>query len=283
MNVESGFKLPNKKVKIKMNPHNQRGMIRNPKHVAYQKMEGCYDGFVIAMNKNGSLKNPITNEEKLFLEDKMGLPKDELSVYNKAGRFWTMPSIKLDKNGMDLNLADPEDYLVMKILLTNTDKICPDVTKIKNKATYDYYIEDLDDVTKIAQTENDIDEKAWSTYGEIKNDHNKLKTILKVYNQSTNKPNKNYDDTKIEVLRTEISNIIRTSKGKFVEIISLSEFDTIGLIANAIDKKIITKQGLKYFTSDKEPLADNLKNMIDYINAGANYEFKLMLEKQTSE
>jgi len=283
VNVKSGFKLPNKKVVVKFNPHNQKGMVRNPKHVAYQKMEGCYDGFVVGMNRNGSLKNPLTNEEKEALTEILGLPDDELSIYNKKGRFWTMSSIGLNKTPKTLDLSDPEDYLTYKILLTNTDKICPNITELKNKATYDYYIEDADDVAKVTASENDIDEKAWSTFGEIKNDFNKLKTILKVYNQSTNKPNKNYNDTKIEVLRTEISNIIRSNKKLFVEIVSHSEFDTIGLIANAIDKKIVTKQGLKYYSSDNELIANNIKEMIDYLNAGANYEFRLMLEKQTAD
>ena len=87
--------------------------------------------FVIPRFTSCMFVNVLTDNEKAFLENIMGLEDNALSIYKKVDNFWDdsnengISKVRLLKQDNYLNLADPEDYIRYTILLANKDFIAP--------------------------------------------------------------------------------------------------------------------------------------------------------------
>ena len=105
--------------------------ITDRKHVAYGgMMDGAVRGFTVPMLSNGSYKNVLTDDEKTYLEDILGLEVNGLSVYNKKDNYWDNYLIRLTKQDTILDLSLPEDYIKYKVLLANKETVAPSMGKL---------------------------------------------------------------------------------------------------------------------------------------------------------
>jgi hypothetical protein len=274
------FQLPNKKVKVKPNFDNA-GWIKNPKHVAFFKVEGAYESYPVAMDRSGKLKNPLTKEEKDFLEKELGYENNELSVYNKNGVLAEM-NIRLTKDPLELNLEDPFDYLRYKVLLTCSDKIAPSVKERKAKQTYKFYIEDEQDLISLTKEKANFVQQAWKEYGKMEDEKLKLIAFLKVYGQVMKKPVDKVDiNSKIDFLQSKVVEIVEANPKAFVELVTSEDFDTILLIASAVETGVLRKDGTKYSIPDGgDHIGNTLKEAIAYLKAPVNQDLVFTLEEQ---
>ena len=90
--------LRNEEIYIRFVPQQTGFGITDKKHVGYG---GLFDGnsvtLVVPILSNGRYKNVLTNEEKDFLERKLGLDSNALSVYKAENNFWDNYRITIDK------------------------------------------------------------------------------------------------------------------------------------------------------------------------------------------
>lgn len=278
--AEVAFKLPKKKVKVKPNFDNA-GWIKNPKHVAFFKVEGSYESYPVAMDRSGKLKNPFTKEEKEFLEKAMGYEENELSVYNKKGILQEM-NIRLSKDPLELNLEDPYDYIRYKVLLTCSDKIAPSVKERKAKQTYKFYIEDEEDLISLTKEKSNFVQQAWKEYGKMEDEKLKLIAFLKVYGQVMKKPIDKVDiNSKIDFLQAKVVEIVEANPKAFVELVTSEDFDTILLISKAVETGVLRRDGTKYSIPDGgDHIGNTLKEAIAYLKAPVNQDLVFTLEEQ---
>ena len=94
----------------------------NPKHILAGGMaEGASRTFVVPRLSSGMFVNILTDKEKAYLEDIMGLEYNALSIYKKVDNFWDdsnengINKVRLTKQDNYFNLSDPEDYIRYKI------------------------------------------------------------------------------------------------------------------------------------------------------------------------
>jgi hypothetical protein len=272
--------LPDKVVWIKPNFENP-GWIKNPKHAAFFKLEGTYDNYVWAQDRNGKLKNLFTDEEKDFLEKELRMEPNALSVYNKQNPLKDK-MIKLGKDPIKLVLSDPDDFIQLRILLTNSDKIAPSVKDIKKKATYKYYVEDEDDILEITMDKTSLTQKAWMAYGEMSKDKRKLAGFIRIYTQVKNKPITKIDSSvKLETLQAKVSNVVQNDMKNFVELVENPSYDTILLIAEGVESgEVEKKQTTYYLKGGKDKMGSTLRETIDFLNSPMNQELRLILEEK---
>nr|DAU83986.1 MAG TPA: hypothetical protein [Crassvirales sp.] len=101
-------------------------MVTNPKHILYGGMaENAVKYFTVPQLESGKLVNVLTDDEKNFLEEIMGLEYNALSIYKKENNYWHNRQVRLLKQDNILDLSDPEQYIKYKILLANKDEIAP--------------------------------------------------------------------------------------------------------------------------------------------------------------
>lgn len=250
-------------------------LVKDPNHIA---SGGFIDGgkrvFCLPVLSSGNYKNCLTNNEKDYLEQALGLEKNALSIYNKTDNFWDSGSgnaeVYLSKEDRILDLSKPTDYILYKVLLANSDTICPSLRELQNKpkASYQYVLINENDEARIADDEMNVTEKCYMMYGKYSDDADTLRTILEMIE------NKSIDDnTKIEFLRKSIGNQIKLNPKLFLGIISDEYLDAKVLVRRAAKNGIISKRGDYYYlTEDNSALCEGhadptLDNAARYISS----------------
>lgn len=123
--------LRNETIVVRYIPR-ESGMITNPKHVFYGGMsENATRTFTVPiLESSGRFKNVLTNEEKAYLEEVMGLEYNTLSIYKKDDNFWENYTVRLTKGDTFLDLSDPNDYIKYKVLLANSDFVAASLAEL---------------------------------------------------------------------------------------------------------------------------------------------------------
>ena len=279
--------LRNERVIIRHIPK-ESGMVTNPKHILFGGMaENAVRTFVVPRLSSGMFVNILTDSEKAFLEEVMGLEYNALSIYKKVDNFWDdsnengISRVRLTKQDNYLNLADPEDYIRYKILLANKDYIAPSLQALQDspKATYQFVIISEGDETKSAKDNMSATMKCYKEFGKIENDINTLRVIVETIDGRPTAPT-----VKLEFLQGRINALIQADSKIFLRVITDPMLSTKVLIKRAIEAGFISNRGnYLYLKSDNTPLCEvneepTLNIAAKFLNAPKNQEIKFALE-----
>lgn len=263
-------------------------MVTNPKHVLYGKMaETAVRVFVVPVLSSGRFVNVLTDSEKSFLENIMGLEPNALSIYKKEHNFWDdsnpngISKVTLKKQDNYLDLSVPEDYIKYKILLANKDYIAPSLKALEDypKATYQFVIIGDGEETKTAKSMMSNTMQCYKEYGKIEEDKDTLKLIIETLD---GRPVAS--SSKLEFLQTKINDLIQANPKAFLRIITDKNLPVKVLIRNAVGAGHIAKRGDYYYLrSDGTPLCeDNEEPTINmaakYLNSPKHQDVKLTIE-----
>lgn len=246
----------------------------NPKHILAGGMaEGASRTFVVPRLSSGMLVNVLTDKEKAFLEDIMGLEYNALSIYKKKDNFWDdsnengINKVRLTKQDNYLNLNDPEDYIRYKILLANKDYIAPSLQVLQDapKATYQFVIISEAEETKVAKTNMSSTMLCYKEFGKVEDDADTLRVIIETIDGRPTSKN-----AKLEFLQTKVNDLIQTNSKLFLKVITDPMLSTKVLIKKAIEAGLISNRGnFLYLRSDNTPLCEN--NEEPTLNIAAKY------------
>nr|DAG94150.1 MAG TPA: hypothetical protein [Crassvirales sp.] len=278
--------LRNERVIVRFVPK-QTGLVSNPKHILYGGMaEAAVRWFTLPRLSSGMYVNALTDKEKAYLEDIMGLEYNALSIYKKVDNFWDNLTVRLTKQDNFLNLADPEDYIKYKILLANKDYIASSLQELqdKPKATYQFVIVQEGEETKNAKKEMNATMQSYMKFGEIQEDAAKLRVIIETIDGRPLAKT-----TKIEFLHEKINKLIQADPKLFLRVAEDPYLDTKVLIKRAIEGGLISNRGgMLYLKSDGTPLCgDNeeptLSVAAKFLSAPKRQELKFSLEAKLKE
>ena len=278
--------LKNEQVIVRYLPKQSR-MVSNPKHVLFGGMaENATRTFVVPMLSSGRYVNVLTDDEKDFLEDIMGLPKNAMSIYKKVDNFWDdtneagISKVTLRKQDNYLNLANVEDYIRYKILIANKDYIAPSLEALEThpKATYQFVILTEESETKSARKGMTILMQCYTAYGKIEDDVDALRIIIETLTGITVHKN-----TKKEFLQTKINELIQSNSKMFLNIATDPLLQTKVLIRKCIESGLIAHRGNQYYIREGNiPMCEDgeptLNVAAQWINLPKNQEIKLRLE-----
>ena len=278
--------LKNEQVIVRYLPKQSR-MVSNPKHVLFGGMaENATRTFVVPMLSSGRYVNVLTDDEKDFLEDIMGLPKNAMSIYKKVDNFWDdtneagISKVTLRKQDNYLNLANVEDYIRYKILIANKDYIAPSLEALEThpKATYQFVILTEESETKSARKGMTILMQCYTAYGKIEDDVDALRIIIETLTGITVHKN-----TKKEFLQTKINELIQSNSKMFLNIATDPLLQTKVLIRKCIESGLIAHRGNQYYIREGNiPMCEDgeptLNVAAQWINLPKNQEIKLSLE-----
>lgn len=279
--------LRNERVVVRHIPK-QSGLVTNPKHILFGGMaENAVRTFVVPRLSSGMFVNVLTDNEKAFLEEIMGLEYNALSIYKKVDNFWDdsnengISRVRLLKQDNYLNLADPEDYIRYKILLANKDYIAPSLKALQDspKATYQFVIISEGEETRAAKTNMTATMECYKEFGKIDDDIYALRVIIETIDGRPTSPN-----SKLESLQTKINTLIQADSKLFLRIIKDPLLQTKVLIKRCIEAGLIAMRGnYLYLKSDNTPLCEineepTLNIAAKFLNSAKNQELKFSLE-----
>ena len=274
--------LRNERIIVRHVPK-EGGLVTNPKHILYGGMaENAVRYFTVPiLESSGAYKNVLTDDEKAFLEEVMGLEYNALSVYKKENNYWSNYQVRRTKQDNFLDLSVPDDYIKYKVLKANSNFIADSLETLqdKPKATYQFVMiregeEESNESEKLSATM-----RCYMEYGKIKDDKDTLKCIIELIDGRPIAAN-----SKIELLQGKINNLIQADSKLFLKIITDPLLSTKVLINKAIEAGIISKRGDQYYLiSSNSPLCGNnedptLNVAARYLNLPKNQELKLSIE-----
>lgn len=229
------------------------GLVQDPKHIMSDGMhENAFRVYCVPkLQKSNNFVNVLTNEEKECLERVMGLEHNALSIYKQPAEknFWSnanpagLSSVTLKKRDNIFNLANPTDYIAVKILLANKDKICPSMAEYqeKPKETYEFVVIKEGEENKNTQSNTDATIQAVMRLGKIAEDKEVLRLVVE-----TMLGKKYSDTTSSEWFQTQALDMIKGSAKNaklFLNILNDDNLDNKVIIRKGISKGLIADRG----------------------------------------
>ena len=285
-NIKNSIETPinplrKEKVIIRFVPR-ENDAISDRKHVAFGgMMETAVRGFTVPMLSNGTYKNVLTDNEKTFLEDALGLEYNGLSIYNKKDNYWDNYLIRLTKQDTILDLSIPEDYIKYKVLLANKETIAPSMKELRErrKATYEYVIMEPNEEFSDSRNRVNNTMKCYEEFGAVKDKFDTLRCIIETIDGRPVAAN-----TKIEFLQAKAADLISSNPKLFLETITDPLLNTKILIKKAVDAGLVSKRGeYYYFREDGSPMCNANEDptftvAAKYLSLPQNQEIKFSIE-----
>jgi hypothetical protein len=270
------FALPNETITVKFIKR-KKGLAANvgDDHVISGGMlSGSKRKYSAPLQKNGSIANVLSKDEKDYLENVTGL---NLSVY---GDFWQTFYVSLFKDDANnlFDLSKPMDYISVAVLKSLVDDIAPTWADRKKKGTYDFVITGSDEEFKEKKAKLDVKKTAFKMYGKIEDNKDKLIGVLKLL---SNQPIS--DDSSLDWIQGKVEEYLDTSPKLFLDIIEDPSFDTKVLINKAVESGYIKRNGNLYQTVDGLELAEagqpaSFDNAVRYLDNDKYQEVRLLIE-----
>ena len=284
--------LRNEKIKVSFIKRNN-GMPDN--HVLSGGMaEGAKMTLVVPKLNTGTFVNVLTDAEKSFLEEYMGLEYNALSIYKKPDdeNFWNdanangINKVVLIKGDNYFDLSNPQDYIKYKILLANKNIICPSLTALKEtpKATYRFVIIAEGEESKQAKTNMNNTMLCYKEYGKIEENIDLLRMIVETIDGRPTAPS-----IKLEFLQNKCNTLIQNDPKKFLSVITDPLLSTKALIKLSIENGSIANRGnYLYLRSDNTPLCEQneeptLNFAAKYLNAPKHQDILFALQAKLNK
>lgn len=269
-----------------------RNGITDHRHVLYGGMANSSRmWFTTPLLKSGQYVNVLTNDEKKFLEYKLGLEPNALNIYNRENNFWDdsnpqgIGRVELIKGDNPLDLSNPTDYIKYKILLHNKDYIAPSLQELQDrpKATYRFVIISESETAKASNIKVSRKAEAYMEFGKINEDRDKLKVIIETLDGRPIAQN-----TSLEYLQGKAGELLEGNTKTFLQVVKDPMLNNKVLIKKAIEAGIIVNRGnylyMKDFNGEKNiPLCSNgqeptLNTAAQYLSLARNQELKFSIE-----
>ena len=284
--------LRNEKIKVKFIKRNN-GLPDN--HVLSGGMaEGSKMTLVVPRLNTGTFVNVLTDAEKSFLEEYMGLEYNALSIYKKPDEenFWNdanpngINKVELRKGDNYLDLSDPQQYIKYKILLANKNIICPSLTTLKEtpKATYRFVIIAEGEESKQAKNNMNNTMRCYKEYGKIEENIDLLRIVVETLDGRPTAPT-----VKLEFLQNKCNTLIQSDPKKFLSVITDPLLSTKSLIKLSIENGSIANRGnYLYLRSDNTPLCEpneepTLNFAAKYLNAPKHQDILFALQAKLNK
>lgn len=283
--------LVNERVIVRFIPK-KSGLVPNDKrHVLYGGMaETAVRIYTVPLLKNGAFVNVLTNSEKLFLEEYMGLERNALSVYNRksnplknieGNNFWENYQVRLQKQDNYLDLSNPDDYIKYKILLANKDLIAPNIQALQDmpKATYQYVIVREADESKALESDATATIQSAMEFGKIESDRDILRIVIETLDGRPTSP-----EVKLDQLKKKALEFIKNNPKMFLKVVKDDLLPAKVIIKKSVENGLIAARGNYYYLVDGNlPLCENGENptfnvAAKFLNAPAHQEIKFTLE-----
>lgn len=279
--------LRNEKVNVRFISR-ARGIVTDPKHVLFGGMAaGAKVRYTVPLLRSGGFADVLTKAEKQYLEYKLGLEANAMSVHNRTNNFWSdaneqgVGRVELIKGDNLLDLSNPTDYIKYKILLANKDYIAPSIQALRDKpkATYRFVIISEDDTAKAATAKVSLKAQAYMEFGKLNEDRDKMRVIIESID---GRPTST--DSKIEYLQGKIGELIESNTKIFLSVVRDPLLSNKVLIKKAIEAGIISNRGnYLYVRESNTPLCDSgqeptLNIAAKFLSLAKNQELKFSIE-----
>lgn len=280
--------LTNERVLVRFLPKENAMAGNNPKHVVSGGMADTSSRtYVVPQLRSGQLTDVLTDSEKDFLENALGMEDNALSVYKTDNNFWKKFKVTVYKHDNVLDLSQPMDYIKYKVLLANKNLIAPNLDTVQDhpKSTYEFVLIRENDNTDGYKMRADARKEAYALYGKMDNDRDTMRVIVETL---TRKPVSN--STSVNKLAVTLDELIETDVRTFLKVAKDELLPTKVLIRNAIEAGVVANRGGLLYLRDIDgdtPLCENgqptMSVASSFLNMPKHNEIKMRIEARVKQ
>ncbi|MCP4255519.1 MAG: hypothetical protein GY775_19360 [Candidatus Scalindua sp.] len=291
-NKEKGLINPliTKKVKVSIIKKNQSSLHKNIDDSTLSI--GGAKSFACPINlQTNKLVNPLTREERAYLEDITG---EDLNHLNKRDNFYQTKDAmcilrktgrKTESADLTLDLSDPYQFILYKIALINP-RVANTWAERNDRKEYEFVIVDGDVELKeeLSYTKIYTDVQKYL----IKNEGSKKKLfdLFRMYGAGSSK-HINYNNTNAEFIFNELQKLARNKKNVqgLHALIKLGEKDISDkiFVQDCVTLGLVSLRGKEYHLNGGHRIGRNELEVIDWFNALDNNEVKRRFETEIAD
>lgn len=272
------------KVRVQFVPKKGGPMGDDPKHVCAGGMaEGATRSYCLPLLSNGNYKNPLTGAEKTFLEQALNMDYNALSIY---GNFWDSYNVIVGKEGITLDLSNPNDYLKYKVLLANSDLIAPSVETMQDrpKATYQFVLIHDNEESAMENAKMTATMASYKEFGKIDHDMDTMRVLVEILDAKPYAAS-----TPMAALTSRINQLIQSDAKAFLRTVTDPMLHTKVIIRRATELGKLSKRGDYYYLrSDNSPLCNpgedpTMSVAARWLNQPSHADVKALLESEVDK
>lgn len=272
--------LENKKVTVKIINKYRTGF--NKDSDGSSMYTGCKQAFQLPTNQYDRLIPILTEDEQRWFEDKMGLPKGDLSFSNKEKSFWRNFKVTLDKKGKTLDLSDIEDNLAYRVL-----KVSNSVANSKeaiNVLQHTFYImtedEEQDNNAKLA----DRYEEASKLFATASKSDKKMSNILRLLGKRVpiEANNKWLKAELVKMIEQKAKVPGQLNMDDFIKTASDPEIDVKVFLLDALEIGEIFIEGSTYKLRSGDTIGYDFNQAVTFLKNPKNQQTRLLIEDRVN-
>lgn len=253
--------------------------ITEKNHVLYDgKLDGALTTLHVVRDQSGFRLN-LTDAEREFILNGLHLNPKDLNVTDRNNKYLSELTVELPKAGITLDLANPYDLLIDKVLLGYDNLIAPDTKSQKYKATYRYVrSQATDEIDQVLHT-SDLRKKAYALLGKLEDSRERM--IMYLLNEKV----RVHHTITTKMVKKLVNDQVEENYGKFIATLEDPLFTEKGILNMAVVLGVVQEKSNMYFF-DNQPLAakDQVATLVNaslYLKDPTNKTIKLAISKQT--
>ena len=256
--------------------------ISNKTHVLYDgKLASSIDKFHVCRDRSGKYVLNLTPKEKMMLQKGLGVSAADLNTNIRDNEYLRGLYTEMPKGGLNLDLSDPRDFLIDKLLQGYTNVIAPDLASRKQKASYRYVRIFEEDELDTELSASDTKKTAYKFLGALEESRERMIMYL------LNEGKKLHPSIDTKNLRGEVNKRMELSHAKFVAALEDPLFNEKGMLNMAVIVGTVDFRSNLYLYNGV-PLAPEgepatLVNAANFLKAKDQGQMRVAISKETLE
>lgn len=222
---------------------------------------------------SGKVVTGLSKEDEAYYEEQLGINKTKYPQGLAANStYWSENGVYITQDGLYLDEEIPSDSMWVKVLKARKD-VATSTKVARETPSIEYILTNQDAEAEAKVERRDYLKKAMALLSEMSPED--LKNYLIMVNQ--------YSVTMSpKVIEDKVGDIAESNPKAFLTMSNHPDKDTIVLIQELINNRIITNVGSTYYDSNKTQLAYSKDQMIGFIKNKENNGVVLGFKKQLS-
>jgi hypothetical protein len=260
-------------------PRRVRG-ISDSRHLLYDgKLDSSIDSFSILRNEAGKYVFELSEAEEKFVIEGLGLNPTDLNRGNRNNEYLQSIDIEMPKAGIRLNLNDPWDLFVDRILQAYTNVFAPSKRLSKKKISYRYMRIKADEEVDIILENADLRKKAYKLLCSLEESREKM--IMYLLNEGV----RLHRQISTKDVRKLVNDRVEKGYKKFIDTLEEPLFLEKGIINMGVVVGSIQEKNKLYYY-DEQPMASDgepakLTNAAIFLKDKANAQIRVAITKDT--
>ncbi len=224
----------------------------------------------------------LTPNQKKDLAFQLGLEDAaQFNIY-RPDNYWKTFEVKIDRNGRQLNLSDPYDYVTYRVLQCNTTWIAPTYEMRNMKQTYKFALEKDRDKLNTEVTMVNKKERSYLALSKISNSKETMSNFMWAHYLQVKTAQRPPIEAPNDWLKTEIGKIIEHDADVFLKIVEDEGYPYKVLVMKAMNVGALARVGDQYMFPGAERPIGSLEQMVNHL-MDARYQGDLLKLKTQVE